>query len=84
MPWATFSSQARYALPSAAPPFENWPQSRCGMLYRTSSASRSAFAAASVKPLASTSGSSGPIHSPTGCRAIFLIRSAFLSLPALV
>lgn len=32
MPRATPSSQVRYALPSAAPPLENCPQSRCGML----------------------------------------------------
>jgi hypothetical protein len=29
---ATASIQARYASPSPAPPWEYWPQSRCGML----------------------------------------------------
>lgn len=50
----------------------------------TSSASRPAFRAASVKPLTWASGVSEPIPWPTGCRAIFRIRAALLASPSRV
>src|SRR4051812_27869100 len=51
------------------------------MLYRTRRAVRPALSAASVKPRASCSGFSGPIHSPVGCWAILRICSASSSWP---